>query len=115
MKTKIAIATQYEDQEVVGIDPEAADMGNPDGAIYGNVHRVEAEDADGRRWFHNRTFADEDAAWRMSCKVNRKGEIDLDFWTRTFDRYGSPAWEAGERDRQMAHDMGPLAGTVRDV
>lgn len=114
MKIQIKDAEAGQLEEVVGIDPELADMGNPHGHRFGMVHRVIASNLIGRRFIHHHEFASADSAEAFVRRVLEAGEIDLDHWGETCEIYGSEAWEAADQEREFAHQAGPLAGTVRD-
>jgi len=115
MKLQIVEAEAGRLEEVVDIDPEMADMGNPHGHRFGLVHRVIAASFHGRRFVHRHEFSSAAAAEVFAARVVFAGEIDLDHWGETFEIYGSQAWEAADQDREFAHQANPAtAGTVRD-
>lgn len=104
-------------EEVIAIDPEMAEMGNPNGYRYGLIASVAAVTAEGRRFHHEARWPSEDIAKAeaLAARVLAAGSIDLDFWGEGFEVYGSDAWQDADNARQMAHDLSPLRGSVRDV
>jgi hypothetical protein len=102
---------------VVRFDPEWADMGNPSGAVYSQRILVCATTPNGRRFNHIRTFdtTDVERAERLAARIKNAGRIDLEHWNETYEIYGSDAWCAADRERELAHQSNPhTAGTVRD-
>jgi hypothetical protein len=115
MKIQIKDASAGRIEEVIDIDPEMADMGNPHGHRFGMVHRVIASNLIGRRFVHSHEFSSASSAEAFAVRVLVAGWIDLDHWGETFEIYGSQAWEAADQEREFAHQADPAtAGTVRD-
>lgn len=117
--TKLRVSTVHAgcDETILYFDPEMAEMGNPDGAVYGRMLFVAAATPSGRRFIHQRAFeTDEDeAAERLASRVRETGEINLDHWVETYEVYGSDAWIEADFQRQVAHESDPnKRGTVRD-
>jgi hypothetical protein len=114
--TKIQTAYAYELEDVAFFDPEMADMGNPDGAVYRRFWFVAAEAANGRRWVHEVRFFEDEAgrAKNLARRVLAAGEIDTQNWNEGYSVYGSQAWQAEDNLRAAAHQNSDLAGTVRD-
>jgi len=105
------------DDIVVRFDPEWADMDNPMGAVYSQRILVCAASPSGRRFIHNHTFDTTDAerAARLVARIKDAGRINLEHWSETYEVYGSDAWCAADRERELAHQSNPYtAGTVRD-
>ena len=113
---KITSSYTVIDETIVGFNLELADMGNPDGAIFGRMIFVFAETREGRRFVHERQFdlSQAEVAEKLAAKVARKAEINPIFWGETFEIYGSQAWGEHDNQRALAHQSSPLAGTVRD-
>lgn len=76
---------------IVGVDPEWADIDNPNGHVYGMVFIVAAEAPDGRRRSYNMAFMDEDEAGRFSalfdCYTPNHGD-----WIEEEPAYGSEVY-----------------------
>jgi hypothetical protein len=101
----------------VGSNPEMADIANPDGAIYEERLSVEAITDGGRRWIHPHMFTyDEiERAENFADRVMIRGSINIDLWVETYEVYGSPAWEAADRLREIEWQSNPnTAGFIRD-
>ena len=115
-KTKITTAYVFEMEDIAGFDPEMADMGNPDGAVYRPFTFVAAEAANGRRWVHQVRFWDDETgrAHNLLRRVLAEGAIDTANWNEHYSVYGSQAWQAEDNAREAAHQNSDLAGTVRD-
>jgi hypothetical protein len=75
-------------------------MGNPDGAIYRDVHVVTAEGADGSRWVRGQF--PQPVAERLAKRVKAAGVIDLTYWSETYAAYGSAAYLRNEADYVLA-------------
>jgi hypothetical protein len=96
MTIKIDNATAVTIQDIVDFNSEFSDMGNPEGAIYGNVFLVYAETKHGARYSHVNRFDNLKDAEKLALRVNRHGVIDLDYWNQSYSVYGSSAWEGEE-------------------
>jgi len=112
---KINEAYVAEDETIVGFDPERAELGNPDGAIYGRRLFVYSATAEGRRFFHSVTFSldEREKANRLAGRVVHARAINPQHWVETYEVYGSIAWQVEDNEREMAH-KGVFPGTVRD-
>ena len=66
-------------EEVLHRDPEHADMGNPQGNIYGFRYYVRVTLEDGTRYVHYKAFdrADLDDAVTLQVAVSSRGAINL--------------------------------------
>jgi hypothetical protein len=97
-------------------NPEMADMDNPTGDQYRPIIQVEATTAAGRRFIHWHLFEPDQvlAAQYLAGRILGRGTINTEYWTETYEVYGSEAWQAADNLRAHANAMGPLAGTVRD-
>lgn len=116
-KVQINAAHPVTDEAVIGHDPEGADMGNPDGAIYGKRIFIYATTLEGRRFVHGVSFEnnEDERAARFASRVQAAGAIDLQFWGETYEVYGSAAWSEADNQREEAHQASTFtAGTVRD-
>lgn len=114
----IVSSNPFLDEIILGFNPENADMGNPNGTIYGKAYFVEAVTASGRRFIHHTDFKEEDVhlAQKLADRVIARGEIDTEFWTESFEVYGSSAWCVADAIRTAEWQMNPAtAGTVRDI
>jgi hypothetical protein len=116
MKFSIVNAYFFLDETVVEYNPEFADMGNPQGAIYQRMVFVASETISGRRFIHQSSFeiGEEDKAQLLVNRILAKGKIDLTYWAETYKIYGSPAWQEADDARQYAHEASGLSGFVRD-
>jgi hypothetical protein len=115
---KIDSCSPFLDEIILGFNPENADMGNPNGTIYGKALFIAAVTPSGRRFVHHVDFDEneEDRASRFAAKVLARSEIDLEYWNETFEVYGSSAWCAADAERAAAWAMDPnTSGTVRDI
>jgi hypothetical protein len=101
MKVKIDNANAVSDYEIVGFDSEFSDLGNPEGAIWKNVHFVNAVTKNGSRYSHVNRFGNFEDAQKFALRVQRHGVIDLNHWNQSYSVYGSPAWEDEEVVRRF--------------
>jgi hypothetical protein len=112
---KIKFSTPFTDEAVIGTDPEMADMGNPNGHIYGRKLLVEAVTADGRRFLYGREFASFEAAHKFALRVEAFGAINRDLWNETFPVYGSQAWEVEDAERRLNLEAAVRAGDAEGI
>ena len=90
MKERIANCFVRVEAGIVGFNDEMADMDNPSGAIYRDIHVVVAEAADGTRWVHGQY--EPAVAERLAARVKAAGWIDTVFWNESYAAYGSAAY-----------------------
>ena len=84
--------------EVIGYNPENADLDCPNGEMIGERYFLLATNDHGdRRWFGTFETADEAAA-----DVPTAPEVE--FWPATHPEYGSQAWAAYGEDDQIASE-----------
>ena len=101
MLTKIDHATAVLFRDIVDFNSEFADMGNPNGAIYGNVFFVIVETKLGSRYSHVNRFDNLHDAEKLALRVQAHGVIDLAHWNQSYSVYGSAAWEGEEVYRRI--------------
>ena len=101
MTTIIDHATAVLIRDIVDFNSEFADMGNPNGAIYGDVFFVIAETKLGARYSHVNRFDNLHDAEKLALRVQRHGVIDLAHWNQSYSVYGSAAWEGEEVYRRI--------------
>jgi hypothetical protein len=113
---QIDSANYFEDEAIIEFDPEFADMGNPDGAIYGRKIFIHAVTAEGARYVLGHVFEanEEERASQLVRKIERAGKIDEARWTETYAVYGSDYWQAEDRLRQAAWELAANGCFVRD-
>ena len=89
-------------EEVLHRDPEHADMGNPQGNIYGIRYYVRVTLEDGTRYVHYKAFdrADLDDAVTLQVAVSSRGAINLKHWVEVDPAYGSKAYEVADEERE---------------
>jgi hypothetical protein len=103
MKTiPIAFVEAWIDVRFAGCNPENADYTNPDGAFYTKVPVIQAETASGLRFELNHQFGSIAAAESLAATIRAAGAIDPTRWSETFPRYGSPAWQQEDGNRNAA-------------
>ena len=105
------------DEVAVGFDPERADISNPVGAIYNQLIQIYATTSDGRRFIHSRSFntVESELANKLVRRIKDAGCISPEHWCETYEIYGSDAWCAADREREIVHQSNPdTAGTIRD-
>lgn len=107
---KIKTANWFEDETVLGCDPEFADMGNPSGAIYRKRYFVAVTTENGARFVHQTNFALFEDAAKLADRVRLAGEINLELWTESFPVYGSPKWEAEDAERLFNFQAAGMSG-----
>ena len=100
--------------EVIGYNPELADIGNPNGEIHGITLYISAEDSEGNRFLNktsSRKLQDNDsykeslthyenrvremAEW---LNVNQP-DLNMENWEKSYPSYGSLAYKEWERNR----------------
>ena len=101
MTTKIDNATAVLFRDIVDFNSEFADMGNPNGAIYGDVFFVIVETKHGERYSHQNRFDNLEEAQKLALRVQRHGVIDLAHWNQSYSVYGSASWEGEEVYRRI--------------
>ena len=101
MNIKIQNATAVLFRDIVDFNSEFADMGNPDGAIYGDLFFVMVETKQGERYSHVNRFDNLKDAEKLALRVQRHGWIDLANWYQSYSVYGSAAWEGEEVYRRI--------------
>jgi hypothetical protein len=90
---------------VIGAHPENADMGNPNGYIWGDRFFIIAEFPNGRRMKHPHPFKNEGDAEILAKKVQERGEITPKHWVEFYPVYGSAAWHNEETQRRHALEI----------
>lgn len=104
----------FTDKAVVGIDPEGADMSNPEGYIWGNVSVLQAEDATGRRYNHRSELTLPELE-KLEKRVRAAGKIDLEYWSETYPAYGSAAYAAENSERWFMQMAAVSAGDYHEA
>ena len=99
-------------EEVLYRDAESADMGNPQGNVYGIRYYVRVTLEDGTRYVHHRAFdrADLDEAVTLQVAVSSRGAINLKHWVEVNPAYGSKAYEAAEEERDYQFQSSLASG-----
>jgi hypothetical protein len=89
-------------EEVLHRDPEHADVGNPQGNVYGIRYYVRVTLEDGTRYLHFKGFdkADLDDAVTLQVAVSKRRVIDLKHWVEVDPAYGSKAYEVADEERE---------------
>ena len=93
---KIEYAYATSKLAVLWSNPENAEPGNPDGHTYGEKYYVAAEESDGSRMNHFKDFDNLEEAEKLAKRVREKLVINVEHWSCTYPRYGSPAYLAEE-------------------
>jgi hypothetical protein len=112
-RIKITQVSQSPKEVVVGHNYELADMCNPEGTIFETRHFICAITDNGSRYWLKDAFS-EDKANTLLRQINAHGSINPSLWFQGDSVYGSPAWEAEDNCRAMAHAVSPMARTIRD-
>ena len=88
-------------EEVLYRDAESADMGNPQGNVYGIRYYVRVTLEDGARYLHYKAFdkADLNDAVTLQVAVSSRGAINLKHWAEVDPAYGSSDWADAEVER----------------
>lgn len=107
---KIKTANWFEDETILDYDPEFADMGNPDGAVYGKRYFVEVTTEDGARFVHQTNFTSFEDAAKLADRVRLAGEINPEKWSEAFPVFGSLKWEAEEAERWFNLQAARMSG-----
>ena len=99
-------------EEVLYRDAESADMGNPQGNVYGIRYYVRVTLEDGTRYVHYKAFdrADLDDAVALQVAVSSRGAINLKHWAEVDPAYGSKAYEAAEEERDYQFQSSLASG-----
>lgn len=100
MKQEITNCFVRTETGIVGFNDEMADIDNPSGAVYRDVHVVVAEGADGTRWVHGQY--EPAVAERLAARVRAAGRIDLTLWSESYAVYGSAAYLRNQADDVLA-------------
>ena len=89
-------------EEVLHRDPEHADVGNPQGNVYGIRYYVRVTLEDGTRYLHYKAWdrADLDEAMTLKNAVQNRRVIDLKHWVEVDPAYGSKAYEVADEERE---------------
>jgi hypothetical protein len=109
----ITSITIESDIEVIGMNPENADMGNPTGEIYGECYFICATTEDGEVFSHFKVYShlEEENAIAFGEKVQKAisagRPLDSNFWRYRRPVYGSEAWIKEDNIRQIACSGGP--------
>lgn len=89
-------------EEVLHRDPEHADVGNPQGNVYGIRYYVRVTLEDGTRYLHYKAWDRADLGEAMTLKnaVQNRRVIDLKHWVEVDPAYGSKAYEVADEERE---------------
>lgn len=108
--------TTWEQEAIVGSNPEWADMSNPEGHIYRMVYSACVTLDSGRRFHHAVQFRDEDEADALVAKIQNKGVINTQHWVEDeHGAYGSTVWQHRDELRRQRHIMSGDQTTVRGL
>jgi len=100
-------------ERVLYRDPEQAEMGNPQGNVYGIRYYVRVTLEDGTRYVHHKAFdrADLDDAVTLQVAVSSRGVINLEHWSYSDSpAYGSKAWAEAEEERDYQFQSSLASG-----
>ena len=98
-------------EEVLRRDPEYADVGNPQGNVYGIRYYVRVTLEDGTRYLHFKGFDEADKRLsELQAAVAKRGVINLEYWAGIYPVYGSKAWEREDAEREYQFRSALAAG-----
>ena len=109
-KIKISNAYPFEDEYIRCYHHEHADMSNPQGAVWGRGIFIKATTERGERFtLMDATFesSEEEKAQTLCDKINKRGVINLKYWSQGYPVYGSSAWQEEDAERYANHIMDP--------
>ena len=96
-------------EEVLYRDAESADMGNPQGNVYGIRYYVRVTLESGSRYLHYQAWDRADIGEAMTLKnaVQNRRVINLKHWAEVDPAYGSSDWADAdvERDYQFRSSL----------
>ena len=99
-------------EEVLRRDPEHADLGNPQGNVYGIRYYVRVTLESGARYLHYKAFSrtDLDDAVTLQVAVSKRREINLKHWAEVDPAYGSSDWRDADVEREYQFSSALAAG-----
>ena len=104
----------FTNKAIIGVNPENADMSNPEGYIWGNVSILQAEGATGRRYNHKADLPLPELE-KLEKRVRAARVINLEHWVETYPAYGSVAYEVENADRDFLKRAAIFMGDEKEA